>query len=166
MKTIQSLSIFLVDDDKTFLKSLEYHLQRKLKPNIKIKSFVSGEECLRSIDEKPDIVVLDYLLNSNFPDAMNGMQVLQKINKINPEAAVIMVSGQEKMEIAIDTLKNGAYDYVLKNQNVLLKIQTVIKNAISTITLNKKMKIYNFGIKAFITIVLLAMILVFIKQIH
>ena len=137
-----ALSVFLVDDDSMFLTSLEHHLQQKLKHNFKIRSFPTGEACLKHLEEKPAIVMLDYLLNGQDQHAMNGVQVLEKIKLVSPATNVIMLSGQDKMQVAIDCLKHGALDYVVKNENVFLRAQNAIKNAVQTIKMAEQLKFY------------------------
>ena len=154
-----ALSVFLVDDDNMFLKSLEHHLHQKLKPYVNIKAFVTGESFLKNLDMKPDIVVLDYYLNGQDQNAMNGMQVLEEIKLKNPETTVIMVSGQEKIQVAIDSIRNGAFDYVVKNENVFLRAQKVIKNAIKTVKLSEELKFskrYAWIMVTFIAVILIA----------
>lgn len=138
MKTQQQLSVFLVDDDKVFLKTLEHYLQYRSKHDVTIRSFPTGEECLKYLHEKPDIIVVDYILNSNYPDAMNGAEVLQKIKRVSPDMTVIVISGQEKMEIALNTFRDGAYDYVLKSGTTLLQIQNVLSKAIESVDQRKR----------------------------
>ncbi len=133
MKNNDILSVFLVDDDKMFLHGLEHHLQQKLKPAIRIRSFSNGEEALKSLDEKPDIVVLDYLLNGDYPYAMNGLQVLDRIKKAEPDINVVMLSVQDKADVAVDTIKHGAFDYVVKNHNTFLKAQNAVRGAIMAV---------------------------------
>lgn len=165
METIKNLSIFLVDDDKLFLKSLEYQLQHRLKYNVKINSFLTGEDCLKNLHQKPNIVVLDYLLNSNYPDALNGLQVLKKIRQEAPETKVIMLSGHEKPDVALETMKSGGYDYVLKNDNTPIEIHTVIKNAVYSI---KMMRQHNASIifaKLMLVCTALCMLLLLFKRV-
>lgn len=134
MKTENVFSICVVDDDDLFLKSLKHFLQDKWQDKIKIKLFHSGEEFLRYISEhKTDIVILDYVLNSFYPFAMDGHSVLQKIKQTDSDMKVIMLSGQDKIEIALKSIQNGAFDYVIKNDITFLKIQTSIKKAIESI---------------------------------
>lgn len=152
-----ALSVFIVDDDNMFLKSLEHHLHQKLKPYVNIKAFVTGESFLKDLDMKPDIVVLDYYLNGQDQNAMNGMQVLEKIKLKNPDTAVIMVSGQEQIQVAIDSIKSGAFDYVVKNENVFLRAQNVIKNAIRALKMSEELKFYKRY--AWIMVTLIAIIL-------
>jgi two-component system OmpR family response regulator len=146
-------SVFLVDDDVMFLRSLEHHLQHKLKHNIKISTFLTGEECLKNLDQKPDIVVLDYILNSDYPSAMNGVSLLLKIKQFNSGIITIMISGQDKLQVAIDTMKYGAYDYVIKNENAFLKVQNAIKNGIHNILLNRELKNYKRAMKIALAVV-------------
>lgn len=133
MKTENILSVCVVDDDDLFLKSLKHYLQDKWRDKIKIRLFHSGEEFLKYIPtHKTDIVILDYVLNSLYPFAMDGRSVLQKIMQTSPEVKVIMLSGQDKIEVALDSIKNGAFDYVTKNDLAFLKVQNSIKSAIES----------------------------------
>jgi two-component system OmpR family response regulator len=152
MSNKEMISVCLVDDDIMFLKSLEHHLLHKLKSFVQIKSFPSGEDFIKSLGEKPDIVVLDYVLNGT--DAhLNGIDVLRKIKERSPETEVIMLSGQDQLEVAIETIKHGAYDYVVKNENAFLKTQNLIRNAITSITLRRQVKSYNFWIRVILSII-------------
>ncbi len=137
-----NLSLFLVDDDNMLLKSLEHHLLQKQKNNFKITAFSNGEACLKEMDKKPDIVVLDYMLNGQDSHAMNGIQVLERIKAKSPETTVIMLSGQDKMQIAIDCMKYGAFDYVVKNENVFLRVQNAIKNSANKIKMVQQLRYY------------------------
>ncbi|MBA3705930.1 MAG: response regulator [Bacteroidetes bacterium] len=138
----EPFSIFLVDDDTIFLKSMEHHLQHKLKNNIKIATFPNGEECVKNLDQNPDVVILDFFLNDQYPSAMNGVSVLKKIKQVKPEVIAIMVSGQDKMQVAVETMKYGAFDYVIKNENAFLRVQNAVKNAIHNIMITRELKNY------------------------
>jgi len=159
-----SISIFLVDDDSVFLKSLEYHLQHRLKYIYKIKSFLKGEECLESLNQKPDIVILDYRLDGNDPQAKNGIEILKKIKDVNPETEVIMLSGHEKTDVAIETIKNGAYDYIIKNENVFMKIQCTLRNVINSIKSRRQIKTYTNLAKVFITAIVIVSTIILIMK--
>ncbi len=142
METINKpLSVFLVDDDKMFLVSLKHKLLEQFK-NIKFSVFSTGEECLKNIDEKPDIIVLDYYMNSEMPDAMNGIQVLRKIQAISEDIKVIMLSAQDKLDIAVDSIKYGAYEYVVKSETAFIRLQNTIKNLLNDVAFNKETKKY------------------------
>lgn len=110
-KETTRLTITLVDDDPFFIETLKDYLGSK---NIKrIETFLTPEAFLPLL--KPGdhrIVVLDY----DFGDksTMNGLSVLDAIRKIDPNIPVIMLSAQDDIEVAIDTLERGAVDYILK----------------------------------------------------
>jgi two-component system OmpR family response regulator len=163
MKTNETLSVYLVDDDEIYVGALKHYLQEKLKETIKIKSFHSGEELLKEIPrQKPDIVILDYILNSFYPFAMDGRSVLQKIKQRDPDMTVIMLSGQDKIEIALDSMKNGAFDYVIKNDNAFLKILSSIKNAIKVISVSRKLKIYRWLLMVILPLIIITILTIIV----
>jgi two-component system OmpR family response regulator len=139
--------IFLLDDDLLFQKSLEHQLLHALKRNVRIKCFSIGEDCLDHIHENPQIVILDYLLNSKVPDAMNGTEVLCRIKEKVPEIQVIMLSAHDRIEVAVETIKYGAYDYIIKNESAFLKTQNSVRNVINSLNLGRKVKKYSFWMK-------------------
>lgn len=96
MKTKESISVFLVDDDKMFLSSLKNTLNSEFKNNIEVSTYTSGEDCLQHINGKPDILVLDYILNNDErPGAMDGIKVLKEVKKMDDrDVVVIMLSGR------------------------------------------------------------------------
>lgn len=137
MITKEKINLFLVDDDPTYLKMLEHSLRDSQYYDGNIKGFCTGHECLSNMSGKPDIVVLDYLLNSSDKNAMNGIETLKKIKKTNPKTQVIMLSGQDKIDVAINSLKFGAFDYVVKNENAFIRTQNSINNMVENVKLRK-----------------------------
>lgn len=126
MGTSDKIKIFLVDDDKMFTESLKHALEEE---RTEIKTFPTGEECLKSLGkDDPKIIVLDYYLNSNCAFAMNGIQILNKIKQSNPDTEVIMLSSQDNINVAVDTMKYGAYDYITKGESAAVKIKSTVKH--------------------------------------
>ncbi len=132
--------VFLVDDDKFFLNGLYYFLTDSLSPKIKLKTFSTAEECLNAMNLQPDIIVLDYMLSSGSSKSMNGLSALKKINQTSPEIFVIMLSAQDSIDVAIDTLNEGAYDYLSKSETAFLRLKNIIKNIAETISENIEME--------------------------
>jgi two-component system, OmpR family, response regulator len=128
MKTDHAEPIFLVEDNSLYLKALEKHLKENLKNTSEIRAFSNGEECLKNMKMKPKIVVLDYFLNSASLQAMNGLDVLKQIKTTNPDTMVLMLSSQDSIKVATDTIKYGAFDYVSKNENAFIRIENAIHN--------------------------------------
>ena len=116
---MKELNFFIVDDDP-FFSSL---IVKKLN-NIgydKIEVFNTGVECILNLKMKPSIVLLDYQM-----EKMNGMDILNEIKRIDPSIHVIMVSSQEKVNIALKLIENGAYSYIQKSSNDINQIDEII----------------------------------------
>jgi two-component system, OmpR family, response regulator len=154
MKTLKApISVFLVDDDKMYLSSLKYDLLQKFKSSINVAQFTTGEACLKNMPSQPDIVVLDYYLHDDdHPEAMDGMEVLKKIKATWKQTTVIILSGQDKLQIALEAIKNGAYEYVAKSESAFVRMENVLNNIIEKIESTKESKTYekwNFLVGAF-----------------
>ncbi|MCD0468713.1 sigma-54 dependent transcriptional regulator [Flavobacterium sp. JAS] len=105
---MKSFKIFLVEDDPFFGETLKYHL--KLNPDFEVFLFKNGKECLDNLFENPNIICLDFGL----PD-ITGDLLLKKIHQTNNKIPIIVISGQEEIEVAVNFLKSGARDYIVKN---------------------------------------------------
>jgi DNA-binding NtrC family response regulator len=116
-----NFSVFVVEDDEFYSEVLEYHLS--LNPDITVTKFTNAKEFLNNLDKNPDAITLDYSL----PD-MSGEEVLKKIKEYNSEIPVVMISGQEDIKTAITLLKDGAYDYIVKDEDTKDRIWNAIKN--------------------------------------
>ena len=148
--------IFLVDDDHNNNEMLKMYLSSKFK--LEILSFSTGEDCIRNIELNPKYIILDYNLNSLKTEAANGIDILKKIKELKPEIFVMFLSGQDKIEVAVDTIKYGAYDYVVKNQSSFLRIENCLVNIHKNIRLQYFAKSYRFA-TFFIAGILIAIII-------
>jgi len=118
------IKIFLVDDDALFLKSLEIDFLEHA--DFTIETFATGELCMEYVSHTPDIIVLDYFLDGVDKTAMNGIDTLDKIKAFNPDIPVIMLSSQDKIEVAIDCMHHKAFDYVVKSETAFMRLQKII----------------------------------------
>jgi two-component system OmpR family response regulator len=116
--------IFIVDDDEMLTEALSDFLTRKAAHNISI--FATGEDCMQHLSENPDVIILDFYLNSVKKDAANGLEVLEAFQKQLPNAQFIMLSSQESYAIAAKTIQKGARQYVIKDENAFQKIADLI----------------------------------------
>jgi len=128
------IKIFLVDDDIVFLKSLEIEFLQSA--DFILETYVTGELCMDYLIHTPDVIVLDYYLDGIDPNAMNGLDTLDKIKAFNPDIPVIMLSSQDNIEVAIECMHHKAFDYVVKSETAFLRLQKII----STIFKFKKME--------------------------
>ena len=136
MTTGKKTKLFFVDDDDLFLKVFQFEFIKY--PEFLIETFATGEHCLGflSLDnsEKPDIIVLDYHLDGVDKNAMDGLQILDAVKKLDSNIPVIMLSSQDKIEVAVNCMKHHAFDYIIKSETAFLRLQ----KAIATILHNQK----------------------------
>ncbi|MBS1488455.1 MAG: sigma-54-dependent Fis family transcriptional regulator [Bacteroidetes bacterium] len=116
------IKIFVVEDDPTYTKYLQYVLG--LNPDFDTAFFSKGLDCLNQLHKKPAVITLDYSL----PD-MAGEKVLKAIREYDPNISVIVISAQEKIGTAVELLKLGAFDYIIKDEEAKDRILNAIKNA-------------------------------------
>jgi two-component system, OmpR family, response regulator len=140
MSPDKKIKLFLVDDDVVFLKSLEIEFLEHGEFNI--ETFESGELCVASMSKKPDVVILDYLLDGTNKDAMNGIATLDKLLKIDAELPVIMLSAQDKIEVAVDCMHHKAVDYVIKSETSFIRLQKIITAIFSYRKIEKELTWY------------------------
>jgi len=124
MDNTHNLKLFIVDDDQFCSSMYERYLKNNYYNDITI--FSNGTECLNALHHKPDIIFLDY----NMED-LNGFEVLKKIKRYDPNIYVIMVSSQQNIDTAVDTLKYGTFDYITKGNDVCEKMKQAIEKIIS-----------------------------------
>ena len=112
--------LFVVDDDaftgmlyKQFLTTLGY---------TDIHYFASGVDCLDNLHLDPDVILLDHDMAQ-----VTGYEVLKKIKRYDPDMAVIMVSGQEDIATAVNALKYGAFDYIIKDRTETTRIADALE---------------------------------------
>ena len=120
MKNKANPLIFIVEDDVLYQEMLKNELHHNQYDNIEVYS--AGTECIGNLHKVPDIVMLDYNLN----ESMNGIQVSKKIKEANSHTQVIMFSAQEKLDIVINSIKYGAYDYIIKNDVAIRRLSQMV----------------------------------------
>jgi two-component system, OmpR family, response regulator len=134
LKTENKIKLFLVDDDAVFLKSLEIEFLQH--GDFDIETFATGELCIAELNKNPDVVILDFHLDGIDETAMNGLETLDKIKHFNIDIPVIMLSSQDKIDVAVSCMHHKAFDYVVKSETAFLRLQ----KAISTIFKYQKME--------------------------
>lgn len=102
--------IFIVEDDKIFAKILSHHLS--LNPDFQVEEFYTGKEFLNNLYKKPDMISLDY----NLPGP-SGMEIVEKVKAYDSKLPIVIVSGQQDINTAVELFKKGVYDYIVKDDD-------------------------------------------------
>ena len=142
MYTNRPLQIILIDDDPQMREMLN--------------DFFTGKYAhshVKTIVMEPNLIVLDYHLDSSDAMAMKGLQVLKKLKEKYPLVPVIFLSGQEKAEVAANTMKYGAYDYIVKNESAFHRLEILFNNILGHVELKK-----NLGTQKFFNGILVALV--------
>ena len=137
MKKQDKIKLFLVDDDAVFLQLLAIEFLDNA--DFDVVTFATGELCIKQLDHKPDIIVLDYHLDGIEKNAMNGIQTLDKVKAFDSDIPVIMLSSQDKIEVAIDCMHHRAADYVVKSETAFLRLRKIITGIFSYKKMEKEL---------------------------
>ncbi|WP_339813263.1 response regulator [uncultured Imperialibacter sp.] len=140
MKTEKRIKVFLVDDDAVFLKSLEIEFMNT--GSFIVETYATGERCLENLANAPDVIVLDYHLDGIDKDAMNGVKTLDKIRTSNADIPVLMLSSQDKIEVAINCMHHKAFDYVVKSETAFIRMQKIITGIMQLKKVEKQLSWY------------------------
>ncbi len=122
-------SIFIIEDDPWYGKILEHHL--RLNPDYQVTRFTTAKDCLAHLYQKPDLITLDF----NLPD-MQGDKLYERIRTANPDIPVIVISSQESISVAVNLLKLGVKDYLVKDDTT----KDLLWNSIIRIRENQQLK--------------------------
>ena len=119
-----SKRIFVVDDDEMLCEMIKIHFAEN--SHHEVHSFNTGEDCLANMHLSPQIVILDFELNSEVAEAKNGLQVLEEIKEVDSNVCVIMLSSQSHYGKAAQTIVKGALGYVEKNDDAFSNIDKIL----------------------------------------
>ncbi|MCB0823200.1 MAG: response regulator [Bacteroidales bacterium] len=146
-------TIFVVEDDLLYLTLITKELEKMGYTNIITNN--TGKEAIHNLDKKPDIALLDYFLEKDF----TGMDVLKKIKKRFPETQVIFLTASDDVNIAVDTMRNGAYDYIVKGDTAFIRIRHLLKKISEENERKAKSRsIIRFQIYVIIAIILISLL--------
>ncbi len=140
MNDENKVKIFLVDDDALFLKSLEIEFLENA--NFIVETYPTGELCVANLSNNPDVVILDYQLDGIVENAMNGLETLDKLKAFNPEIPVVMLSSQDKIEVAVNCMHHKAFDYVVKSETAFVRLQKIITSIFKYKKMEKELNWY------------------------
>ena len=130
---MESLKVFIVEDDKLYGEMLRYHLA--LNPDNEVFLYSTGKECIENLYLEPGFISLDYSL----PDT-SGLEVMQKIHAYNAKIPVVIVSGQDDVNTAVNLLKEGAYDYCVKDEDTKNRLWHSLQKVRENMALKQEIK--------------------------
>jgi len=121
--------IFIIDDDKVMLETLKFQLEEI--DNVEIKVFPSAESCFREMKEKPDLVLLDFYLDSENPKNMTGHDALRIFKNRFSDLNILFISREINMELLEMYRKYRSINYILKDLSNIKYLMQIVKNKIT-----------------------------------
>ncbi|MCZ2276394.1 MAG: sigma-54 dependent transcriptional regulator [Bacteroidia bacterium] len=127
------MKVFVVEDDPWFREFITYTLS--LNASFEVTSFETGKEVLNAMNQKPDAITLDFRL----PDT-DGAVLLKKIKDLSPQTEAVIISEQDKIDTAVELLKNGAYDYLVKSKDMRERLLSTFNRLQTKLTLHQRIE--------------------------
>jgi polysaccharide export outer membrane protein len=131
MKRIKDLNIFVVDDNPVVRRTYQQYLTRL--GCDRISAFENAQTCIDALKEGPDLVLIDYYM-----DTLNGLEAMKRIKRMLPSVFVVMISGQTDLQVAVNAMKYGAFDYIIKGDTEGEQMAAVIHKMLYTMNLVKR----------------------------
>ncbi len=150
------IPVYIIEDDPVYMEMVSDFIRDRFK-RIAIHRFATGEEALAALTRQPAIVILDYFLNKANPDAMNGLDVLVELAAKAPRSKIIILSAQDDISVSVNMMKYGAYDYIVKNEADVYRLQNILNHIITLIDYDRRILFTRvaMGVVGFLLAVLL-----------
>ena len=130
----QKYQLGIVEDNRVIGEFLLSHLQRN--PDYEVRLFQSGEALLKENQYEPDVLVLDFHLDSEDKHAMNGIQVALRMKNV----PIVVLSSQKDISRAVDFIHHGACDYILKDDQAFMKVESSVRKIVKHLNDQKEIK--------------------------
>lgn len=128
-KTKKPLLIFIAEDNAAYAKTLQLFLKSRLEGST-VEVFPVGEICIDNLHRNPDVVIMDYVLNTRYFDASNGLEMVKEIKQKNSHAHLIMLSAQENANVALKIMREVTdANYIIKDDNAFNSVLGIITKA-------------------------------------
>ncbi|NNE45092.1 MAG: sigma-54-dependent Fis family transcriptional regulator [Rhodothermales bacterium] len=124
--------IYVVDDDRHYARMLSFRLEKNVDHDVHV--FNRGEEMLEQLSGEPDMILLDIMM-----PGIGGMETLRQLKEGHPEVPVVMISAQGVIDVAVEAMQAGAYDYIAKGQDELVKLDAVVKNVREKVAMEREL---------------------------
>jgi DNA-binding NarL/FixJ family response regulator len=129
MSAKKHVNVFIVEDNEVYAKILQGFIITHF-PEVKTKIFSVGETCLMELHHNPNIVIMDYYLNSKYGEAQNGLEIIKRIKDHDLKTNIIVLSAQDKYNVVLEAIKQYNCFYVQKGEEAFNKLEHLINNFI------------------------------------
>jgi len=158
MQQTKNPLIFIIEDSVVYKDLIIGYLKSNKFTNLKV--YKNGDECIKDIHLKPDLIILDYVSTG-----MNGLELMMKVRGDHPEIDFIFLSGQNDVEVAVQIMKLGAADYIVKNDQAPKHLLKSIEGQITVTKRDKQAKGFRIGVVGFFVMLFLVIMVIILLSI-
>ena len=119
--------VFIVEDNEAYAYTLRSFLQVQFPELKEIKIFPDGEACLPELIKKPDVIIIDYFLDSKNPNAETGLEIIRQIRETDTNLHIIVLSSQEEFVVIVESVRKYNCSYVKKDEEAFEKVAQLIE---------------------------------------
>jgi len=119
--------IFIIEDNPAYSKMLEGYIIKHF-PEVKdIRKFPVGETCIPELNVHPDLIIVDYFLDSRYPDAASGLEIVKEIRALKPEMNIAVLSAQKEIDIVLEAIQTLHCSYIKKDDFAFDRVGELIR---------------------------------------
>jgi len=119
--------VFIVEDNNAYAQSLSAFIKSDFPQTKEVTVFPVGETCIAELDRKPDVIIIDYFLDSVYKDAKTGLDIIKQIRSTHPEMNIIVLSIQKDMEVVTESLLAYQCSYINKDEKAFGLVASLLK---------------------------------------
>jgi DNA-binding NarL/FixJ family response regulator len=128
-KTEKTGVIFIVEDNPAYAKTLEVFVKTFAQAK-EVKLFPVGETCLMELHKNPDVIIIDYFLDTKYYDAETGLEIIKKIRAQKPEMNIIVLSSQEDINVVLEAVKTYECSYIKKDEQAFDRLEDILRDVL------------------------------------
>jgi len=119
--------VFIIEDNPVYSKTLEGYIKSHF-PEIKdIRKFPVGETCISELDVNPDLIIVDYFLDTRYPDAASGLEIVKEIRNLKPEMNIAVLSAQKDVNVVVEVMQTYHCSYIKKDEQAFDRLAELIR---------------------------------------
>lgn len=120
--------VFIVEDNTIYAKTIEASIKSSVPQVKEVRIFPVGETALLDLHLNPDLIIMDYFLDTKYYDAETGLEAIKKIRAQKSEANIVILSSQDDIEVAVDAIKNYDCSYIKKDVQAFDRLEELLKD--------------------------------------
>lgn len=127
LENLKSNIVFIVEDNLFYGKALQGFIAECFQEIKEVKVFSVGETCLLELNRNPDVIIIDYFLDTKHSNAGTGLEMIEKIRTQKPMMNIILLSAREENELLLDSAKKYNCSYIRKDELAFTRMQEVLE---------------------------------------